>query len=69
MTHYDEDVISLVNDGWAVEWSIRTVIDSVGEDVVITQGDDEVVIPWCYIPDIIKALEEARDALERHDRC
>lgn len=69
MIHYDEEVVSLISNRLAVDWAARTVIESVGENVVITQGEDEVVVPWCYLHDIIKSLEEARDALERHDRC
>ena len=66
MIHYDEEIVSLISNRLAVDWAARTVIESVGENVVITQGEDEVVIPWCFLPDIIEALEEARDALKRY---
>lgn len=66
MIHYDEEIVSLISNRLAVDWAARTVIESVGENVVITQGDDEIIIPWCFLPDIIEALEEARDALKRH---
>lgn len=70
MIHYEEDVVQLTLKGMAVEWAAYTQIETLPMDkqslVVITQGEDTVLIPWCYLPDVIKALEEARDALERH---
>ncbi|AIM40526.1 hypothetical protein [Escherichia phage J8-65] len=65
---YDDDVIQLTANGWAVEWTARTQVEVVEDTVVIRQGDDEVTLPWCYIPDMLKALEKAQDELKRY-RC
>ena len=66
---YDDDVIQLTANGWAVEWTARTQVEVVEDTVVIRQGDDEVTLPWCYIPDILKALGKAQDELKRYCCC
>lgn len=73
MIHYDEEVVQLTCKSMAVEWAARTKVESLPDGnqsvVAITQGEDTVYIPWCFLPDVIGALEEARDALERYRRC
>lgn len=68
---YSEEVVQLTQTGLAVEWAAKTEVESAPKfgTVHITQGDDEIVIPWCYIPDIIHVLEEAQDEFKRHRDC
>lgn len=73
MIHYDEEVVQLTCKNMAVEWAARTEVESLPKGkqslVAITQDGETIYIPWCYLPAIIEALEEARDALERHRMC
>lgn len=69
-TLFENEVIQTSPDGWVIEWTADTAVDVNPERgfACITQDDDTVLIPWCYLPDVIKALEEARDELERYRR-
>lgn len=66
--HFDEELVQLERMNLAIEWVAKTSIRSSSHDgtVSIMQDGDEVVIPWCYIHDVIKALEEAQRELKRH---
>nr|UVX49283.1 MAG: hypothetical protein [Bacteriophage sp.] len=72
MIYYDEDLVQLTGKGMAIEWVARTVIETLPDGkqslVAITQDGETIYIPWCYLLDIIEALEIAQDELERH-RC
>lgn len=69
--HFEEDVVQMTQMNLAIEWVAKTSIYSISRDgtVSITQDGDEISIPWCYIPDVIKALEEAQRELKRHRDC
>ena len=69
MIHYDADIIQLTLKGMAIHWVARTTVEAFPEngEVCIEQaGEDTIVIPWCYLPEVIQALENARDELERY---
>jgi len=69
--HFEEEVVQLERTGLAIEWVANTAIESSKRDgtVSIIQDGEEVVIPWCYIRDVIKALEEANSELKRYRDC
>ncbi len=56
------DVVQLDRTGLVIEWVENLAIwrDSETGTVYLEQGDDLVVIPWCYLPEIAKALETAK---------
>jgi hypothetical protein len=66
-TLYKESVVQLKSDGLSVDWEAQTQV-TLYEDgyVCIWQDGDEVWLPKAYVNDMIFALEEARNALERH---